>query len=34
MTRVIGGLTNPRTFQPTDVFVVTTFDEDGVTQID
>jgi hypothetical protein len=33
-TIVIGGFQNPRSFQPTDNFVVTTIDTDGKSLID
>lgn len=34
ITVQMGGLTNPRSFKPTDLFVVTTLDTDGVSEID
>lgn len=34
ITIKIGGLTNPRSFEPTDYFVVTTYDSDGASPVD
>ena len=30
----IGGLKNPRSFEPTNLFKITTYDSDGVSLID